>query len=716
MPQQISLLAALFAAITFFIPCSGQTMKKTIHVTVTDAATGKTIEGAKVTYKGMFTSKTETTDAGGQATIQLTMVSRSSTGSLIVTDGEMISSHSTSKTTIVLLDNQDYYDVKVSLLSNYKIVAVAVNDKEGAVMNAKVSLKGAKMPRDETGLTSGNGTAELQALLIDNSKTLPVIVEKDGYVTYKGSITITQKIQRYTINVNLERDPNVKTLRVTLTASDDNLPIPEASIEATGPTVNDYYTGYSDANGFANIAIKTGGEYTININHNKFKPVTQKMMINRYDDKEIPPISLRLERKETGNKRVGFIVTVFTQSEGAQKPVPDAQVTVEQYKMITGTDGKADFGKVFYVGNVLNIHVKAKNYEEYSNKYTIENDRRYTEKESFESWVILKYKREEMKMLVQVLDEKTNRPIGNASVTLKTNTGKVIDFGVLTNARGEAPFSIRTADLADVTGLKVTANAAEYQERWSDVPISMTTSDLGMYTIFLKKKEAQKEAGEKMYGPFTIPPGTWVSTGLSLKKGQSFRVEASGIIQYKDPPNTQNTPDGGGYWGWWQLKGMIRDQLIFLGSKGGGTANQDGMILLGAPATTKMGHAEEKALEGHYTVYVFSKYAVEDKAASASRNENLDNAKKDLEFIQMLQAKGKIPNRSPVEIGQEVRRIIMVYNLPVDYDICAKEIRVFHEYFYNRMGEPTEAERVRYDFCLESMANSLKKKIGTNNF
>lgn len=180
MLRQISLLAVLIAAISFFIPCSAQTMDKTIHVTVYDAATGNTIQGAKVTYKGTFTTREGTTDAAGQATIKLKMVARSSTGSLIVTDGELISSHNTSKTTIVLLDNQDYYDVKISLLSDYKIISVAVNDKDGAVMNAKVILKGAKIPRDETGLTGDKGIAELQALLIDNTKTLPVIVEKDG--------------------------------------------------------------------------------------------------------------------------------------------------------------------------------------------------------------------------------------------------------------------------------------------------------------------------------------------------------------------------------------------------------------------------------------------------------------------------------------------------------------------------------------------------------
>lgn len=113
--------------------------------------------------------------------------------------------------------------------------------------------------------------------------------------------------------------------------------------------------------------------------------------------------------------------------------------------------------------------------------------------------------------------------------------------------------------------------------------------------------------GEKAYGPFSVSPGVWVPAGIQITKGQQVRVEATGKWRYKEPPHTEVSPDGGGYWGWWVLKVKIGEELQNVGSKGSAVARDSGSLFLGAPATAKMGHAEEKALEGSFTVRVFVK-------------------------------------------------------------------------------------------------------------
>ena len=42
-------------------------------------------------------------------------------------------------------------------------------------------------------------------------------------------------------------------------------------------------------------------------------------------------------------------------------------------------------------------------------------------------------------------------------------------------------------------------------------------------------------------------------------------------------------PDGCGHWKWFVLKAKIGSQMMDVGSSGGGTANQDGVIELGSP-------------------------------------------------------------------------------------------------------------------------------------
>ncbi len=118
---------------------------------------------------------------------------------------------------------------------------------------------------------------------------------------------------------------------------------------------------------------------------------------------------------------------------------------------------------------------------------------------------------------------------------------------------------------------------------------------------------ADSQPGEKKYGPFEVGPGAWVDTGIVLKKGQPYRVVATGYFKYKDPPFTEFGP-GGNVLGRFVLKARIGKQFVNVGGGGGGNAESGAKLRLGAPSWEKMGEGEEPGLDRAYrfsvTVFV----------------------------------------------------------------------------------------------------------------
>ena len=81
--RSLALFATVLAILSNCLPVAAQSITKKIHVTVKDLATGNTIAGAEVTYKGFFGKMvTGKTDAAGQVTLQVPLISRSATGTL----------------------------------------------------------------------------------------------------------------------------------------------------------------------------------------------------------------------------------------------------------------------------------------------------------------------------------------------------------------------------------------------------------------------------------------------------------------------------------------------------------------------------------------------------------------------------------------------------------------------------------------------------------
>ena len=384
---------ALFLFISFSSASYSQGIKKTIHVIVKDAATKKTIDGAVVLYLGLLWNKTIVTDAAGQATFQTTLLGTQLTVNLLAKDGKLISGHQSVQKSITLTDKQDYYEVEFELPSSYKMIRVKVSDEKGIIGNAKVTLKGAKDLHDDITNTDETGTAAFSFLLIDKKKTVPVIVEKEGYKTYKSSINVTDKVQEYAIDVTLEQDLSAKVLQVKLLAADNNLPIPEASVTATGYALTDLFTGTSDQSGVANIVMKTTGDYKIFVKHPKFEDAESKVTIEKNSDQQFYPVTLSLKRKNKidDDDKIDVIIKVVEQVQpGEFRPIPFAMVTLEKANVQADMQGKAVFEKAVTVGDFVNYSATATNYERANRSATIENTTRYTTKAPIEFGITLK--------------------------------------------------------------------------------------------------------------------------------------------------------------------------------------------------------------------------------------------------------------------------------------------------------------------------------------
>ena len=118
-------------------------------------------------------------------------------------------------------------------------------------------------------------------------------------------------------------------------------------------------------------------------------------------------------------------------------------------------------------------------------------------------------------------------------------------------------------------------------------------------------------------GTFTVPPGQWLGTGITVSKGQRFLVAATGTLKYKEYPFTEIGPNGGAF-GFYSLKGYIdpsnssgggQVQFMVLGSQGVGTALADGKLHLGVTRSNYFAanpsHPEDQGLTGSFEVTVY---------------------------------------------------------------------------------------------------------------
>jgi len=277
------------------------------------------------------------------------------------------------------------------------------------------------------------------------------------------------------------------------------------------------------------------------------------------------------------------------------------------------------------------------------------------------------------------------------------------------NTKGEATFSLTPAQLNNST-IRVVAEATDYEEKWSDITPSFLNTDEQQkyYTVYLKKKTGSVVSGEKKYGPYTITAAGWQSTGLYIKKGGSFRVEATGNIRHKDDtrPNGGHDPDGKGaenYWNWWVMSSKIGNERVReVGSKGSGGTTAGGILELGVPRAGADFIEADRSRVGSFTVYVYSKDVIEEtnnvapppiKKNEKSINwtdEQIAKAMIQIDFLKRM-ASFKEQDRTLNDQYIEVRKIAQEYSF--NFDACRENLGLSDETCFQILFEKIEKLR-----------------------
>jgi hypothetical protein len=320
------------------------------------------------------------------------------------------------------------------------------------------------------------------------------------------------------------------------------------------------------------------------------------------------------------------------------------------------------------------------------------------------------------KLTVQVMDATTNRPVTRASVSVKNNSGAAFSPSNTKSTTGEFEFIINKPALN--TSLRVIASATDYEEKWSDVTSDLLQSNERLFTVYLNRKKAVVSANEIKYGPYHVDLTGWVPTGLRLKKGAGIRVETSGKITYVEnhSKTVEMTPDGHGYWNFFVLRAKIGKDIMSVGSSGNAYAKEDGMLELGAPRVSGFFPQDAAGKSGSWAVYVYAKDATEEKTNTSKQplENKIDKEKKDLGFLKAILQGEQIPNKSPEQIAQEVRTVILTNNLrAVDTETGREWLAQHVKIYYENFNQPSLSvdQMGWYKYYLRNLVTELQTRI-----
>jgi hypothetical protein len=713
-----SLLLLLVALTLLAAPVHAQqsNLTKTVTVTVINEKTGRPVNEAEVTLRKVFLGpKVKTTDAYGVVTFEVVP-----TGAVINVDvkGSFLSGLRAQSTSLRVSD-QNAYTLSLSLKKEDKIVKVRVAEDEvnTPISGASVVLDGAVDMKTSSSITDGSGMVSFDVSLLDSKKSMALKISKPGYKPYKGMVEVNNETDSYLINASLKKDETAKTLRVSV-VDEKNAPIVDASVTAD-LSLLDLSREVTDQSGIANLLLKSSGNFKVSVVHSNFEPADKQIAISKYSSDEVYTLAFQLKRKKSALR--ALTVTAYDQS--TKKPIAGAMISVGTSAKLSGSNGTAKFEGVLTLGETGTITAVAPNYDERRINYIGGGDAyRYVSPNEDEVGIGLRKTATDVTLTIQVVDDETQRPVGNASVAVKSlSSGQLAFPSGLTGPKGEKTFKFKTA-VNDNGTLRAMASASGYEPRWSDITPDFLQSSFEekYFTIFLKKKKGIAQAEEKKFGPFPAGLTNWMSTGVHLKKGGSFRVQASGRITYNEEGTNatkEMSPAGHGYWTWFVLKAKIGTRLMDVGTEGGGYADEEGTIELGAPRTGTFYPEDAKGKSGTWTVYIFSKDAEQLTVATAPA-EKINKSKEQLGFLKEVLGGDKIPNKTPEQVGTEVKAIVTDNNLQdvkknYNFDEGIKNIQQYHEYFYNRVGQPSSNEIKKYQSFLSSMINELQVKIET---
>jgi hypothetical protein len=200
-------LFLLLTAIAF-IPLAGRTqnVQKTVMFTVTDATTGKPVEGAEVRFKTLIGKLIKKTGSDGKVSFNLYLVgSQGSDWSYTISD--LSKAHKTYTGTLTLLASKDYYEVAPLLQATARKVSVSISDaNRQPLANTEVRLKDVATPFEVVTITDGAGIASFDMPPGASSGNLILKINKQGFTALLLPVAIDDQASRVEVLVPVQQN------------------------------------------------------------------------------------------------------------------------------------------------------------------------------------------------------------------------------------------------------------------------------------------------------------------------------------------------------------------------------------------------------------------------------------------------------------------------------------------------------------------------------
>ena len=474
------IISFFLVTVFFSISYSQSNYKKTINVTVTNSVTGKPMNETEVTYRGFVGKQTQTTNVEGKVTFEVTLLVTPMNASIELNDGIYLSRKAT-KIPVTLIETQDVYDVSATFKSsNVGIIVMVIDEDNKPLSTAKVTLQNVDLSQ-ATKYTDGSGSTYLEVTMVDDNKVVHVVVEKEGYKSYRSTVSLNYKNKLTTVSATLKKEEGLQNLEVKV-VDDKGFPIGDAAITAV-LGLSDVSTGNTDEqSGIANLRIKNSGTYIVKVKHSIFtEPEPQEISIQKYNSK-INHLDFQMKRKK-GVLR-DLVVTVV--DDKTFKPLPNIVVKVNGSFATTTSDGKVKFSKVVSLGESAIISAESGEYDKGIQEYVGGGDNWKYVPVSFDQVIIGVKKKgsSEIPYSVQVVDD-NNQPVSQAAVSVYSS-GQIVYLTGSTDANGIAKMLLNVKD-GEVINIKISKEKFKSQERFVTVKIRSRFEDTPLEKFVLLK-------------------------------------------------------------------------------------------------------------------------------------------------------------------------------------------------------------------------------------
>ncbi len=172
---------------------------KKVTITVTDAVTGKPVEGAEIMFKTLFIKARKQTNPEGKAVFDMLLATESLNMNYTVTCPAGAKTYKVTTGTISLVSSKDVYEYSAPVQPNTRTVSFRISDdKRQPMSNATVTLN------DDNGhaakaMTDAGGTANFDLQPDAQYKNPIITVAKEGFKNYSVPVEINNQTSQVSI-------------------------------------------------------------------------------------------------------------------------------------------------------------------------------------------------------------------------------------------------------------------------------------------------------------------------------------------------------------------------------------------------------------------------------------------------------------------------------------------------------------------------------------